>query len=35
VSRRGNPQDLTQPRGINPQDSRAPGTPQIYKPEQR
>jgi hypothetical protein len=32
VSRRGNPQDLTTPRGMNPQDSRAP-TPQIYKPE--
>jgi hypothetical protein len=33
MSRRGNPQDLTTPRGMNPQDSRAPGTPQIYKPE--
>jgi hypothetical protein len=32
VSRRGNPQDLTTPRGMNPQDSRA-STPQIYKPE--
>ena len=33
VLRRGNPQDLTLPRGQNPQDSKAPGTPQIYKPE--
>jgi hypothetical protein len=33
VTRRGNPQDLTLPRGVNPQDSKAPGTPQIYKPE--
>ena len=33
VSRRGNPQDMTQPRAINPQDSRGTGVPQIYKPE--
>ena len=33
VSRRSNPQDMTLPRAVNPQDSRGTGTPQIYKPE--
>jgi hypothetical protein len=34
MSRRGNPQDLTLPRGVNPQDAKPPsGVPQIYKPE--
>jgi hypothetical protein len=35
VTRRGNPQDLTQPRGMNPQDAKPPSSsvPQIYVPE--
>ena len=33
---RGNPQDLTRPRGVNPQDARPPASvPQIYVPERR
>ena len=35
LSRRSNPQDLTQPGGRNPQDQIAPGVPNIVTPEPR